>query len=997
MANQTESKLTTRVFISYSRKDSEFVRILHSSLEKRGMETWVDWEGIPLTADWWAEIKAGIESTDAFIFVISPDSLTSKVCGDEIQAAIDNHKRIVPILHREPEKGNPIHPKISSHNWVFIRDEAELNNNIEDMVQIINTDLDWVKDHTRLLVRANEWHNQSLNSSFLLRGDDLHNAELWLKQAEFGKEPDPTELQIDYIHTSRRDTTRRRRLTIGGIAVGLIIALLAVIAAYSATVAIDEAEKARIAEAEAEMEAENARRAEAEAERQEQLAAASLELAALSNAGKIIQPLLWEYSVQNAIDRASNELNNYDYKINVAPERVVAEELLNIALFAEFMSGGVPEEQTTSMFQLFRRSLGDDPTMDDGIEFNSALLYTKFCQQIPELTNHKAVLPACEQAIAMADQLENAWLSFQVCNLGQIDKLNVYSEQISKICTEFDNMINAVALEEPVQGTIRPGSNDVWLFQGEADQTIYIYMREDSSDLDSYIDLYDVNGDIVATDDQGGGGNDALIVYTPEQESALYIVAHGYDLETNGAYELVVSSTQPEAITAVFASFAEDQGEISFGEVVEATIQAGQKHGWTFAGEAGQTVNIFMGALDGQLDSYLILNGPDGEFLAEDDDGGGNYDSLISITLPDTGIYQIEAAPYDPEFGEGEYYLELYANATEVDFFSGESLGDLEMNTAVFGTIDAGVNNQWTFTGNAGDFISVAMVADEGNLDPFLQLIAPDGSIIAEDDDGFGNLNALIMTELPLSGNYRVVAQAFDINSFGNYQLELSDETASFSFGEPTFEDLYYGDAFADAPLTIFASPNSSAEQLVNVPQDAYLFVKGRSENGDWYHVEYTGVIYEGYVAAERVFFDGDAAALPVFSGDIEPFDDGNEFIEDEAGEDEEPGAASGGDIFSGVPVMGNLIAGGEDEWTFAGEAGDQVTISMVSPGGELDTYLLLLDPSGNIIMEDDDGFGDTNSLINAFELPESGLYTIIAAGFDDTTAGAYELTLLIE
>jgi hypothetical protein len=39
----------TDVFISYSRKDTPFVRALEAELEKDGREVWVDWQDIPPT------------------------------------------------------------------------------------------------------------------------------------------------------------------------------------------------------------------------------------------------------------------------------------------------------------------------------------------------------------------------------------------------------------------------------------------------------------------------------------------------------------------------------------------------------------------------------------------------------------------------------------------------------------------------------------------------------------------------------------------------------------------------------------------------------------------------------------------------------------------------------------------------------------------------------------------------------------------------------------
>src|SRR5689334_23360117 len=88
------------VFISYSRKNSDFARRLIDKLILRGKDAWVDWEGIPLTSpNWWLEIKAGIEAADSFVFIMSPDSMASVVCNMELDYAIELHKRIVPVVY----------------------------------------------------------------------------------------------------------------------------------------------------------------------------------------------------------------------------------------------------------------------------------------------------------------------------------------------------------------------------------------------------------------------------------------------------------------------------------------------------------------------------------------------------------------------------------------------------------------------------------------------------------------------------------------------------------------------------------------------------------------------------------------------------------------------------------------------------------------------------------------------------------------------------------
>ncbi|KAM3098623.1 CHAT domain-containing protein [Phormidesmis sp. 146-12] len=192
----------TDVFLSYSRKDKAFVQTLHDSLRAQQREIWVDWQAIPLTADWWQEIERGIEGTNTFVFVISPDSVVSDVCRQEIDHAVKHNKRLVPIVHREGFEAAQVHPMLSKYNWLFFRETDEFDRGFADLITAIETDLEYVRSHTRLTERAVEWENQVRNESFVLRGDDLKFAEQWLATGE-QKTPVPTELQREYIRASR--------------------------------------------------------------------------------------------------------------------------------------------------------------------------------------------------------------------------------------------------------------------------------------------------------------------------------------------------------------------------------------------------------------------------------------------------------------------------------------------------------------------------------------------------------------------------------------------------------------------------------------------------------------------------------------------------------------------------------------------------------------------------------------------------------------------------
>ena len=76
------------VFISYSRRDIDFVRHLFDQLTARDREPWADWQDILPTDDWLAEAYRGIEAAGSFLFIISPDSVVSDICGLETEHAV---------------------------------------------------------------------------------------------------------------------------------------------------------------------------------------------------------------------------------------------------------------------------------------------------------------------------------------------------------------------------------------------------------------------------------------------------------------------------------------------------------------------------------------------------------------------------------------------------------------------------------------------------------------------------------------------------------------------------------------------------------------------------------------------------------------------------------------------------------------------------------------------------------------------------------------------
>lgn len=107
--------------------------------------------------------------------------------------------------------------------------------------------------------------------------------------------------------------------------------------------------------------------------------------------------------------------------------------------------------------------------------------------------------------------------------------------------------------------------------------------------------------------------------------------------------------------------------------------------------------------------------------------------------------------------------------------------------------------------------------------------------------------------------------------------------------------------------------------------------------------------------------------------------------------------AAGGGVLTYGDVGSGQISNKAYFElWSFEGQEGDRVSITMVGDG-QLDPYLGLIEgTSEQVLLEDDDSAGNSNAMIET-TLPSSGEFIIVATRYNfdaGDSAGAYELQL---
>jgi len=255
-----------KLFVSYSRKDTDAAKKIVEALQGLNHDIWVDWEDISPAADWMDRILRGIEGVDAFIFLTSPDSIKSEVCKVEVTHAAKNNKRIIPVVVRQVNPNDAI-DIIRNLNFIFLRAEDKFKDGIDKIQTAIELDIAWLEEHSRLQSRALEWHRKKENS-LLLRGRDLREARSAIAKSEAEKkDPQPSQLQKTYADHSARN--ERRNLVITAIASIAILALatLSYIAVYQWNRASRNAEEAlknqKVAEGYAAQADANAREAQA--------------------------------------------------------------------------------------------------------------------------------------------------------------------------------------------------------------------------------------------------------------------------------------------------------------------------------------------------------------------------------------------------------------------------------------------------------------------------------------------------------------------------------------------------------------------------------------------------------------------------------------------------------------------------------------------------------------------------------------------------------------
>ena len=239
---------------------------------------------------------------------------------------------------------------------------------------------------------------------------------------------------------------------------------------------------------------------------------------------------------------------------------------------------------------------------------------------------------------------------------------------------------------------------------------------------------------------------------------------------------------------------------IRYGDTVQSSLSKVQSR-WLFIGSHDDTVTIDFTATG--VPPSVTLIGPSGESVARLSAAG----HLNGFRLPDDGQYMIVidsgVGDYALTLRHGDMSTEAATAAATPSVIKGTStvnktigVGDSRLGTLK--TPDA--QDIWSFNGQVGATITIQMKGQSAAIDPMLRFYAPDGSLVASDDNSAGGRDAMISgIHLSTAGNYLI--QASGNSHAGDYVLTIQ----SGSVPTATHPPVAVTTAATAAPTTVAA------------------------------------------------------------------------------------------------------------------------------------------------------------------------------------------------
>jgi hypothetical protein len=186
--------------------------------------------------------------------------------------------------------------------------------------------------------------------------------------------------------------------------------------------------------------------------------------------------------------------------------------------------------------------------------------------------------------------------------------------------------VTELRLDTMVSGNLR-GGDEYW-YSVRPSQAALLTVETNGS-LDTYLEAYDSSNNLIASDDDGGEGNNAKIEIVAGAGITYLFKLRGYDSSTSGPYRIWASYMPLPSAT-----------ELRLDAIVNGSIREGESY-W-YGVRAAQNGYITVGTM-GNTDTFLEAYDSNYRALVSDDDsgGGGNAELEIPVQAGQTYLFKL--------------------------------------------------------------------------------------------------------------------------------------------------------------------------------------------------------------------------------------------------------------------------------------------------------------------------------------------------------------------
>ncbi|MBE6547918.1 MAG: hypothetical protein E7667_03440 [Ruminococcaceae bacterium] len=268
---------------------------------------------------------------------------------------------------------------------------------------------------------------------------------------------------------------------------------------------------------------------------------------------------------------------------------------------------------------------------------------------------------------------------------------------------------------------------------------------------DTYVELYNASGEIIASNEEGAGNGQFKMIYYFEADQTYYLGVRLADSYATGEFYVNVSE------------YHELSDGYSCGVNVESAYH---KEYFTFIPQYSGTYS-FYSTNDESLDTHVIMYDVYGEAIDSDDSGGANGNFRMSYYLEAGEAYCFEAGMWSDLLGAFEVHFEA-VNTLNPDTTIEISLGE---SYEVYISAEGGaqyfvytpsISGDYYFTSTGGDW-----------YDTYGEIYNASGDQIAYDDDGASSRQFYVECYMEAGQTYYLCARFYG-SSTGSFYVSLA-------------------------------------------------------------------------------------------------------------------------------------------------------------------------------------------------------------------------------